>query len=81
MSAPPKSCYILHRADVRAQTIFVCSSCGAQERGSTAKFEVQSVEGLQSALDTDPKPHEMPVGWASYHDPKSYVYKCPGCKS
>lgn len=58
MSAPPKSWHVVARIEVRTHTIFVCTVCGVQARGSTAAFDVQSVEGLQAALDAGPSPRD-----------------------
>lgn len=55
--------------------VFKCADCGVTQAGGTAEVSCDTLEGARGAMR--PVPNHMPVGWASYLENRTIVYRCP----
>lgn len=61
------------KIEVKVLSVYHCLDCGASAIGTTARYELESVEAFTRMLERGPAAHDMPYGWTSYLE----GFRCP----
>lgn len=62
---------VLIAATLKVRDIYTCRKCAARQTGDA--YTIETDDPLRVLSRNAPKPHAMPIGWASYLD----GFDCP----